>query len=120
MPIPRTWSGYLDQTDLSPSFKLPSASIGQGQITPDQIGLQVWNASGSDIAVGKLVYVSGWNVTHAMPQIDLAVASGRYTGAQFVTLAAITNGSAGTADRSFTPAEWAQNVPEAGYQNVCG
>jgi hypothetical protein len=26
----------------------------------------------------------------------------------------------GMAGRSFTPAEWAQNVPGVGYQDVCG
>src|SRR6266851_3663480 len=114
MPIPRFFSGYLDQTDLSPAFKLPSTSIAQGQITPDQLGMQVWNASGSDIAVGKLVYVSGWNVTHAMPQIDLAVASGRYTGAQFVTLAAITNGSAGPVGLHFSLTAQNTNAATAG------
>jgi hypothetical protein len=102
MPNPRFWSGHLDETDLASTFKLPSTSIAQGQVTPDQIGMAVWNATGTDIAAGKLVYLSGWNATHSMPQVTLATASTPDTLAAFVSLGIIANGGSGLVGKHYT------------------
>jgi hypothetical protein len=58
---------------------------------------EVRNASGSSIAAGKLVYLSGWNETEKLPTITLADADAGGARAQYVTLATIANNANGLA-----------------------
>jgi len=101
MPIPRFWGGELSASDLAPSFALPSTALAQGQVTPNQLGVTVWNASGGTLTAGTLVYMSGWNAANSMPQVSKAVATSLVTRAQWVVLASIANGASGLVGQHF-------------------
>lgn len=105
-------SGFgIKAGDLDPAFVLPAASlpsgasiaavIPQGGLAPNQIGLIVWNATGSPITAGQLVYISGWNAANAMPQVSLAIATAGVSAAQYVALATIANGASGVVGLHF-------------------
>jgi hypothetical protein len=103
--LPRSEFGAnfgVQAKDLDTTFALPGTAIAQAQITPDQMGLTVWNATGSGLTAGQLVYVSGWNGTHAMPQVSLAAATNQALAAEWVVTAPISNGASGLVGRHFS------------------
>ena len=61
-----------------------------------QLGIQVLNETGSDIAVDKLVAISGYDVTTNLPNVVLADADNLAHYDVWVTKSAIVNGTAGT------------------------
>ncbi len=102
MPVPRTWSGSLDQTDLSPSFVLPVASVPAGAITPSKLGITVTNKTGGTLTAGTLVYVSGRDATTGFSTIAKASALAEGTLASWVVIADILNNASGTVSKAFT------------------
>lgn len=102
--IPRTWAPSVGVTaaDLDPSFSLPVSSIGQAALRPNQLGLSVFNNTGSTINAGQLLYISGWNAANNIPTVGLAIATLQTTRAMWVATAAILNNAVGTAAAHFS------------------
>lgn len=95
MPIPRTWSGSIDQTDLSPTIALPSTVFPAGGILPSRLGLPFINKSGSTLALGALVYVSGRDLTSGLASVSLADPASQGKRAQWIVQAATLNNAQG-------------------------
>jgi hypothetical protein len=74
---------------------ITGALIPQGGVTPDQVGISVWNATGSTLAAGALVYLSGYNAANALLQVTLTDGNFWTKRAQWVVLAPILNGAKG-------------------------
>lgn len=95
MPIPRWWSGQIDQTDLSPNIALPSTVFAAASLLPSRIGLPFINKSGGTIAAGALLYVSGRDATSGLPSVSLAVNNVQGARAQWIAQAAVLNNAQG-------------------------
>lgn len=95
MPIPRTWSGSIDQTDLSPTIALPSTVFPAGGLLPSRLGLPFINKSGSTLALGALVYVSGRDSTSGLASVSLADPAAQGKRAQWIVQAATLNNAQG-------------------------
>src|SRR5579864_3137258 len=111
----------LPRSEFGGAFRVQAADLdtgvnaaGQAGVSPDNMGLTVWNATGSTITAGQLVYVSTWHAgPPAMPQVALATANTQ-TGnsrAEWVAIANILNGASGLVGRHFSLA--AQNTNAA-------
>lgn len=71
-------------------------SIGSLKVAGESYcSIPVINKSGSSIAAGKLVYISGFDATAKLPKITLADNSAYNKPAQFITTVAIANNSIG-------------------------
>lgn len=81
---------YMNTNTLaSPTWTLQGGAGGDAR--------EVRNETGSTIAAGKLVYISGWNETVKLPLISLADADAGAALAQFVVLASIATAANGLA-----------------------
>lgn len=80
------------------------ADIQPGDVNPDDSGITAWNATGSTITAGQLVYVSGYNVANSLPQISLAVNNVANSNATYIVPANIPNGASGQCRRHWTSA----------------
>lgn len=76
-------------------------------------GVPIYNDSGSDLTVGQLVYLSGWDAVNSKPTASLA-SSASLAGAQFVVSGTISNGTAGYVYKSLE----VDNVPLLGSDAV--
>ncbi len=90
----------LPRTTFGDPFKVQSADIDTGAVTPRTVGLIVRNQSGSSIPAGSLVYISSWsapqtNFPNGLALISLAAATTRYTGATYIAQTAIANNANG-------------------------
>lgn len=81
---------------------LGSTQITPGGIVPDSLGLTVWNATGSTLTAGQLVYVSGYSAANSMPQVSLAVNNIAGSSATYIVTASIANGTSGVVRRHWT------------------
>ena len=101
MPNPITGApGLGDMPRTFANVKVQAADLDTGIVTPRALGLIARNQSGSTIGAGSLVYISGWSASltgfaNGLGLLSLAVATGRYTGATYITQAAIPNNSNG-------------------------
>jgi hypothetical protein len=64
--------------------------------------IPVINKSGTSIAAGKLVYISGYDATTKMPKITLSDNSANNKLAQFITIVAIANNAIGLVYEKYT------------------
>lgn len=86
-------------TALLADQSVTQQKLGVGAVYPDNMGLAVWNATGSTITAGQSVYVSGYNVANSLPQVSLAVNNTAGTSATFIATASIANGASGVVRR---------------------
>lgn len=83
---------------------ITQALLASGAVYPDNLGLTVWNATGSTLTAGQLVYISGWNTANSLAQVSLAVNNTANTGATYIVPASIANAASGLIKRHWTSA----------------
>lgn len=103
--IPRTEFGAnfgVAAADLASDFVLPPATISQGTLSPDKIGVTMANKTGLTITPGQLVYSGGYDTTLATTTAVLADADAGGKRATWVALATILNNASGAFGLHYT------------------
>ena len=104
----------ITETQMA-ALSIGTAELIVGAVTPDKQGLTVWNATGSTISAGALLYVSAWNAANSMPQVTLADNIAVRATATYIAQAAISNGASGLVLRRWqSPATQNTNAGNVG------
>lgn len=77
------------------------SDLADKSVTTDKLGLACRNSSGSPIAAGALVYVTGYNASAGVVNISLADADVAGSKAVWVATAAIADATLGTVGKSY-------------------